>query len=86
MALLYGRAGRLTAKNGGLRPGQGVTDDETDDAVHANIVAVGYRTIPPPPAPPATALGCYVDKRDYDLPVCVALNVAVILTYPCIIH
>ena len=48
----------------------GVTDDKTDDAVHANIVAVGYKEIPLPPAPPATALGCYVDTHDYDLPVC----------------
>ena len=48
----------------------GVTSDATDDAVQANIVAVGYRTIP---LPPATALGCYVDKSDEkgrDLPVC----------------
>jgi hypothetical protein len=34
MTLLYGRAGRLTAKNGGFRPGQStrivVTDDSTD--------------------------------------------------------
>ena len=48
----------------------GVTDDTTDDAVHANIVAVGYKTIPLPPVPPATALGCYIDKSDYDLPIC----------------
>ena len=48
----------------------GVTDDKTDDAVHANIVAVGYKEIPLPPVPPATALGCYADTHDYDLPVC----------------
>ena len=28
MGLLYGRAGRLTAKNGGFRPGQWLSDDE----------------------------------------------------------
>jgi hypothetical protein len=52
---------------------KGVTDDKTDDAVQANIVAVGYKPIPPPPVPPATALGCYVDKSDEegrDLPMC----------------
>ena len=52
---------------------KGVTDDKTDDAVHANIVAVGYKEIPVPPAPPATLLGCYVDKSDEegrDLPIC----------------
>jgi len=51
----------------------GVTDDQTDDAVHANILAVGYQEIPLPPVPPATALGCFVDKSDEqgrDLPMC----------------
>jgi len=51
----------------------GATTDATDDAVQANIVAVGYAAIPTPaptPPPPATALGCYVDAKDYDLPVC----------------
>jgi hypothetical protein len=47
----------------------GVTDDATDDAVHANILAVGYKEVPLPPVPPATALGCYHDKLEYDLPV-----------------
>ena len=28
MAFLYGRAGRLTAKNGGFRPGQWIHDSE----------------------------------------------------------
>ena len=28
MALLYGRAGRLTVKNGGFRPGQATTDED----------------------------------------------------------
>ena len=49
------------------------TDDATDDAVQRNVVSVGYRNLPTPaptPPPPATPLGCYVDKKDYDLPVC----------------
>ena len=33
----------------------GVTDDQTDDAVHANILAVGYQEIPLPPVPPSRA-------------------------------
>ena len=33
----------------------GVTDDATDDAVHANILAVGYKELPLPPVPLATA-------------------------------
>ena len=45
----------------------GATSDETDDAVQANIVAVGYLDMPTPaptPAPHCTAVGkskCYVD-------------------------
>merc|ERR1719263_496535 len=44
----------------------GTTDDATDEAVQANIVGVRYSIIP---ALPATALGCYKDEPDYDLPV-----------------
>ena len=44
----------------------GTTTDATDEAVQANIVGVKYSIIP---APPATALGCFKDDRDYDLPV-----------------
>jgi hypothetical protein len=48
MALLYERAGRLTAKNGGFRPGQGrwdmaaVTDgqDVVDDGLDSRDMAV----------------------------------------------
>ena len=51
----------------------GTTTDATDDAVQANIVAVGYANVPTPaptPPPPATSLGCYADgKGDYDLPI-----------------
>jgi hypothetical protein len=60
----------------------GATTDATDDAVQANIVAVGYVNLPtpaptpPPPAPPATALGCYKDAKDYDLPVSASKNLA----------
>eukprot|EP00937_MAST-01D_sp_MAST-1D-sp2_P003997 g3997.t1 len=57
----------------------GTTDDATDDAVQANIVSVGYRNLPTPaptPPPPATPLGCYVDKKDYDLPVCATKQMA----------
>ena len=43
----------------------GTTTDATDDAVQENIKAVKYAVIP---APPATALGCYKDDHDYDLP------------------
>lgn len=48
----------------------GVTTDATDDAVQANIVAVGYTNIPSPPPPPAprcVEVGkstCYVDALD----------------------
>ena len=52
----------------------GVTNDATDAAVQANIIAVGYANIPLPPLPPATPVGCYKDGKDEhngrDLPVC----------------
>ena len=34
--------------------------------MQANIIGVKYKNIP---APPATALGCYKDDKDYDLPI-----------------
>jgi hypothetical protein len=36
---LYGRAGRLTAQNGGFRPGQ-VLQKVNDPATHARVAAV----------------------------------------------
>lgn len=57
----------------------GVTNDTTDAAVQANIVAVGYANIPEPLLPPAKPVGCYKDGHDdddddgddgRDLPVC----------------
>ena len=39
MALLYGRAGRLTAQNGGFRRGQ-VLQKVNDPATHARVAAV----------------------------------------------
>ena len=57
----------------------GATDDATDDAVQQNIVGVGYRNLPTPaptPPPPATSLGCFVDHKDYDLPVCATKSMA----------
>ena len=53
----------------------GCTSDATDDAVQANIVAVGYRNFPTPaptPPPPASPLGCYSDGgrgKPHDLPI-----------------
>ena len=44
----------------------GTTTDATDEAVQANIIGVKYKNIP---APPATALGCYKDAADHDLPI-----------------
>lgn len=48
----------------------GCTTDATDEAVQANIVAVGYKNIPPPPPPPAPHCAevakstCYADHTD----------------------
>ena len=38
MALLYGRAGRLTAQNGGFRPGQNPAVGEVRQVTAANII------------------------------------------------
>merc|ERR1712072_993454 len=42
----------------------GVTTDATDDAVQANIVAVGYKNIPKPTCKVTKQVGCYQDGGD----------------------
>ena len=43
MALLYGRAGRLTAENGGFWPGQRVTNTTMSQAVGRNLEITGLQ-------------------------------------------
>jgi hypothetical protein len=52
MALLHGRAGRLTAENGGFRPGQRVTGllGEGLLALDTGLITAGHQVARPPSA------------------------------------
>jgi len=64
MASLCERAGRLTAKNGGFRPGQESPGETVESAAHArladamqhNEASIGLPTHPPPTRPAVQAL------------------------------